>query len=180
MTNSKAAAPPKKATATRGVRGKKKVIEEEENEEEDEEEEENHIIMIDDEEEEAEEEEEEDDALFVRPTRTTKQPAPKRSTRAKSPAKKTTSRTSKQSTLSFSQASTQRNQPPTRAVAKSRKILEPVGLRPIRCVGALTDDEYRATMRYLMMTMPSSPFPRHVLQEGGRRWYIAVLKQMIA
>ncbi|ORY06649.1 Mre11 DNA-binding presumed domain-domain-containing protein [Clohesyomyces aquaticus] len=117
-TTRKPAAAPKNAPAARGGRGKKKVIEEEEDEEE---EADDDVIMLDD------DDDEEEEQLFVKPktTRAASKKAPaKAPTRAKSPAKKPTGRAAKQSTLDFSQASTQRSQPPVRA-ARGNKMQEP-------------------------------------------------------
>lgn len=101
------------------TRGKKKVVEEEEDEGDDD------VIMIDDED---EEEEEDEDTLFVKPSRTTTRKPPARTTRAKSPVKKTAAKgraPTKQSTLNFSQATTQRSQPAKMAPSR-KKAREPV------------------------------------------------------
>lgn len=115
----------KAAPARKGTRGKKKVIEEEEEEDED-----GDAIMISDDDEESAED------LFVKPTK--KVPArravpAKAPARAKSPAKKTPASTrtrapaaTKQSTLNFSQPSTQRSQPARGTTSRGKKAAEPV------------------------------------------------------
>ncbi|KAF2189716.1 DNA repair exonuclease [Zopfia rhizophila CBS 207.26] len=115
-TTRKTAAAPKKAPAAKGGRGKKKVVEEDEDDDED-----GDVIMIDE-----DDDEEDEESLFVKPSRTTvKKPAARASTRAKSPVKKTTTRgPTKQSTLNFSQTSTQRSQASARA-PRGRKAQEP-------------------------------------------------------
>ncbi|KAF2798346.1 DNA repair exonuclease [Melanomma pulvis-pyrius CBS 109.77] len=111
---------PRKAPPAKGGRGKKKVIEEEE----DDEDEDGDINMDDDD----DDDEEDEDALFVKPSRTaTRKPAARTSTRAKSPVKKTAAKpraSAKQSTLNFSQASTQRSQA-ARAPPRGKKGQEP-------------------------------------------------------
>ncbi|KAF2002889.1 DNA repair exonuclease [Amniculicola lignicola CBS 123094] len=115
-TTRKTPAAPKKAPAARGSRGKKKVVEEEEEEED------RDVIMLDDEDD--DEEDDDEEALFVKPTRAVaKKPAAKATSRAKSPAKKAPARSAaKQSTLNFSQPSTQRA---PRAAASRKKVQEP-------------------------------------------------------
>ncbi|KAF2472184.1 DNA repair exonuclease [Lindgomyces ingoldianus] len=115
-TTRKTATAPRKALVARARRGEKKVVEEDGDEEEDDN---SDVVMGDD-------DDEEDDApLFVPSIRTAaKKASTKASTRAKSPAKKTTTRASKQSTLNFSQAPTQRSQVPAR-VSRGKKIQEP-------------------------------------------------------
>jgi double-strand break repair protein MRE11 len=113
-TTRKSAATTKKAPAPRGGRGKKKAVEEDEEEDDD-----GDVIMLDD------DDEDDDEDLFVKPTRSTaKKSAPRVSTRVKSPpAKTTTARApAKQSTLNFSQPSTQRGRT---TATKGRKIHEP-------------------------------------------------------
>lgn len=122
-TTRKTAAATKKAPAARGGRGKK-VVEEEEDEEE---EADDDVIMLDD-----DDDEEDEEQLFVKPKPTRaapKKPLAKAPTRAKSPVKKTTARTAKQSTLDFSQASTQRSKAPVRA-ARGKKMQELVSREP--------------------------------------------------
>jgi len=135
----------KRATlAAKGTRAKRKVVEEEELEEEpeeeleEEEEEQEHgdAIMISDDDEESAED------LFVKPAKkastkkaTTQKAAAtaKAPARAKSPAKKNSApkqmrapAASKQTTLTFSQPSTQRSQPTRGAASRGRKAAEPV------------------------------------------------------
>ncbi|KAF2869697.1 hypothetical protein BDV95DRAFT_596029 [Massariosphaeria phaeospora] len=110
----------KKPPAARAGRGKKKVIEEEEEEDDYDG---DAMVIVSDDDEEAED-------LFVRPTKTTtKKPATRAPARTKSPPKKAPARgtrqaATKQSTLNFSQPSTQRSQA-TRA-PRGRKAQEPV------------------------------------------------------
>jgi double-strand break repair protein MRE11 len=116
----------KAAPAAKGTRGKKKVIEEEEEEED----EDGDAIMISDDDEESAED------LFVKATKRApaKKAAPARApAKAKSHAKKTpvSTRTrapaaTKQSTLNFSQPSTQRSQPTRGTASRSKKAAEPV------------------------------------------------------
>ncbi|KAF3051443.1 meiotic recombination [Didymella keratinophila] len=120
----KKAAPKKAVPAAKGSRGKKKVVEEEEEEDED-----GDAIMISDDDEESAED------LFVKPTKKTpaRKAAPaKVSARAKSPAKKTPASTrtrapaaTKQSTLNFSQPSTQRSQTTRGTAPRGKKAAEP-------------------------------------------------------
>lgn len=112
----KTTAAAKKAPAKAApARGRKKIVEEESDEEED-----NDVIMLDD-----DDDEDDDNALFVKPARATTRKAPARATaRPKSPPKRAAPRTTKQSTLNFSQASTQRSQRPAAAAAKKR-VQEP-------------------------------------------------------
>lgn len=131
----------KAALAVKGTRAKRKVVEDEEPEEEPEEEEDEQehgeAIMISDDDEESAED------LFVKPAK--KAPTKKATTqkaaatakapaRARSPAKKNSAPTrmrasaaSKQTTLTFSQPSTQRSQPTRGAASRGRKAAEPVG-----------------------------------------------------
>lgn len=119
------AAAKKAAPAAKGTRGKKKVVEEEEEEDED-----GDAIMISDDDEESAED------LFVKPTKKApaKRAAPaKAPARAKSPVKKTPASTrtrapaaTKQSTLNFSQPSTQRSQPTRGTAPRGKKVTEPV------------------------------------------------------
>lgn len=122
VTATKKAAPAAKAT-----RGKKKVVEEEEEEDED-----GDAIMISD-----DDDEESAEDLFVKPAKKAPAkkaaPAAKVPARAKSPVKKTpvTARarapaTSKQTTLTFSQPTTQRSQPTRGAASSRKKAAEPV------------------------------------------------------
>ena len=116
----------KTATAVKGTRGKRKVVEEEEEEDED-----GDAIMI------SEDDEESAEDLFVKPAKKTPAkktaPAAKVPARAKSPVKKTPApaRTrapaaSKQTTLNFSQPSTQRSQPMRSITSRRKKVAEPV------------------------------------------------------
>lgn len=126
-TTRKPAAAAKKAAPTpRGGRGKKKVVEEEDEEED----EDGDAIMISDDDDESAED------LFVKPAKkaaTRKAaPAPKAPARAKSPVKKIAPparakapASSKQSTLNFSQPSTQRSQPTRGAASRGKKAAEP-------------------------------------------------------
>ena len=133
-TRQTAAATKKAAPAAKGGRGKKKVDVEEEEEDDDD----GDVVMISDDDD--EEEESDQEAVFVpetkkkaparKPTATAKAPA-----RAKSPAKKTTTRAkapaaAKQSTLNFSQTSTQRSQPTRTPAARGKKVVEPVSGNP--------------------------------------------------
>lgn len=122
VTATKKAAPAAKAT-----RGKKKVVEEEEEEDED-----GDAIMISD-----DDDEESAEDLFVKPAKKAPAkkaaPAAKVPARAKSPVKKTpvTARarapaTSKQTTLTFSQPTTQRSQSTRSAASSRKKAAEPV------------------------------------------------------
>ncbi|KAJ4399489.1 meiotic recombination [Didymella pomorum] len=120
----KKSAPKKAAPAAKGTRGKKKVVEEEEEEDED-----GDVIMISDDDEESAED------LFVKPTKKAlarKAASAKAPARAKSPAKKTLASTrtkapaaTKQSTLTFSQPSTQRSQPTRGTAPRGKKAAEP-------------------------------------------------------
>ncbi|KAF2813226.1 DNA repair exonuclease [Mytilinidion resinicola] len=113
-TRKTATAAPKKAPAPRAGRGKKKVIEDDEVEEDDD------VIMID----EDDEEEDEEDSLFVKPAKAqAKKPVAKTTTKAapKAPAKKAPARSSRQATIDFSQAGTQRSQ----TNGRSKKAVEP-------------------------------------------------------
>ncbi|KAJ4987988.1 DNA repair protein [Stagonosporopsis vannaccii] len=117
--------------AAKGTRVKKKAVEEEEEEErEGQREEDGDAIMISDDDEESAED------LFVKPAKKVpaKKAAPtvKAPARAKSPAKKTPAPTrtrvpavSKQTTLNFSQPSTQRSRPIRGAASRGRKAAEP-------------------------------------------------------
>lgn len=116
------------APAAKATRGKKKIPEEEEDEEEDEG---GDAIMISD-----DDDEESAEDLFVKPTKKAANskaaPAAKGSARAKSPPKRAAApartrapATSKQTTLNFSQPSTQRSQP-ARTTASRKKVAEPV------------------------------------------------------
>lgn len=145
-TRQKATAKDKAAPAAKSMRGKKKVIEEEEEEDED-----GDAIMISDDDEESAED------LFVKPTK--KAPARKAApvkapARAKSPVKKTPASTrtrapaaTKQSTLKFSQPSTQRVQPTRGTVLRGKKVAEPVSTVFASHLGAMrltlqqSDDE---------------------------------------
>lgn len=132
-TTRQTAATKKMAPAAKGTRGKKKIFEEEEEEDED-----GDAIMISDDDEESAED------LFVKPTKKApaKKAAPaKAPARAKSPVKKTPASTrtrapaaTKQSTLNFSQPSTQRSQPTRGTAPRGKKAAEPVGemSRPVR------------------------------------------------
>jgi double-strand break repair protein MRE11 len=121
----KKSAPKKAAPAAKGTRGKKKVVEEEEEEDED-----GDVIMISDDDEESAED------LFVKPTKKAlarKAASAKAPARAKSPAKKTLASTrtkapaaTKQSTLTFSQPSTQCSQPTRGTAPRGKKAAEPV------------------------------------------------------
>lgn len=116
----------KTASAAKGMRGKRKIAEEEEEEDED-----GDAIMI------SEDDEESAEDLFVKsakkvPAKKTA-PVPKISARVKSPVKKTPApaRTrapavSKQTTLDFSQPSTQRSQPVRSTASRKKKAAEPV------------------------------------------------------
>lgn len=114
------AAPAKKAPAARGGRGKKTIMEEEEDVVDED------IVMIS-----SENEEESEEDLFVRDRRTiAKKPPARAPARTKSPPKKTAAtRTrapaTKQSTLNFSQTSSQRSAPRT-AASRAKKAFEPV------------------------------------------------------
>jgi double-strand break repair protein MRE11 len=128
-TTRQTAAAKKAAPAAKGTRGKRKVVEEEEEEDED-----GDAIMISDDDEESAED------LFVKPSKkaTAKKAAPAKApakvpARAKSPVKKTPApartrapATSKQTTLNFSQPSTQRSQPTRGAALRGKKVAEPV------------------------------------------------------
>jgi double-strand break repair protein MRE11 len=82
----------------------------------------------------SDDDEESDEAIFVPETKKVpaRKPAAKAPARARSPAKKTTTArakataASKQSTLNFSQPSTQRSQPTRTPAARSKKVAEPV------------------------------------------------------
>jgi double-strand break repair protein MRE11 len=121
-----AATKKKAAPAAKGGRGKNKVVVEEEEEEEDDDG--GDVIMLSD------DDEESDEAIFVPETKKVpaRKPAAKAPARARSPAKKTTTArakataASKQSTLNFSQPSTQRSQPTRTPAARSKKVAEPV------------------------------------------------------
>ena len=123
-TRQTAAAAKKAVPASNGGRGRKKVVEEEE----DDEDEDGDAIMISDDDEESAED------LFVKPAKKapTKKPAAKAPARARSPAKKTTTTRAKaptaarQSTLNFSQPSTQRSQPTRPAASRAKRVAEPV------------------------------------------------------
>ncbi|KAF2255815.1 DNA repair exonuclease [Trematosphaeria pertusa] len=123
-TTRKSAAAAKKTPAAKGGRGKRRVVEEEEDDVDDD----GDAIMITS----SGDSEEDEEALFVKPSRTTaKKPVARAPARAKSPPKKTpTSRarapaSTKQSTLNFSQASTQRSQAPRAAATRAKKVQEP-------------------------------------------------------
>lgn len=115
------------APATKGGRAKKKVVEVEEEEDDDDDDDDNggDVVMISDDDEESAED------LFVRSSRTSA-PAKKRPARKKSPAKMpATSRAkgsaaAKQSTLNFSQQPVVRRQATRPAVARGKKVAEPV------------------------------------------------------
>lgn len=122
-TTRKTTAAPKKTPApvTKSNRVERKAFEEEDDEDEDD------VVMISD------NDEESDDAVFVPEVKKApaKKAAAKAPARAKSPAKKTpAARTkasaSKQSTLNFSQPSTQRSQSTRTPAARSKKAAEPV------------------------------------------------------
>lgn len=128
ISRQKSAMKKKAAPAAKGTRGKKKVVEEEEEEDED-----GDAIMISDDDEESAED------LFVKPTKKApaRRAAPaKAPARAKSPAKKTPASkrarapaATKQSTLNFSQPSTQRSQPTRGTASRGKKAAEPVSDR---------------------------------------------------
>lgn len=126
-TTRQTAATKKAAPAAKATRGKRKVVEEEE---EDEDEDGDAIMISDDDEESAED-------LFVKPAKKAPAkkaaPAAKAPARTKSPVKKTpaptrtkASASSKQTTLNFSQPSTQRSQPTRATASRSKKAAEPV------------------------------------------------------
>jgi len=115
----------KTASAAKGTRGKRKIAEEEEEDED------GDAIMI------SEDDEESAEDLFVKPTKKAPAkktaPAAKVPARAKSPVKKTSApaRTrapaaSKQTTLDFSQPSTQRSQPVRSTASRRKRAAEPV------------------------------------------------------
>ena len=131
-TNRQTAAKKKVASAPKSTRGKRKVVEEEEEEDED-----GDAIMISDDDEESAED------LFVKPLKKAPAkkaaPATKAPARAKSPVKKTPApaqtrapAASKQTTLSFSQPSTQRSQPTRGTAPRRKKAAEPVSNAPDR------------------------------------------------
>lgn len=120
----------KAAPAAKGARGKKKVVEEEEEEDSDGN---GDAVMISDDDDESAED------LFVKPARkpATKKaaPPPKAPAKARSPVKKVSAPTrtrvpasSKQTTLTFSQPSTQRSQPTRGAASRGKKAAEPVSI----------------------------------------------------
>lgn len=129
-TSRQTAATKKAAPAAKATRGKRKVVEEEEEEEEEEDEDGDAIMISDDDEESAED-------LFVKPAKKAPAkktaPAARAPARAKSPVKKTpvpprtrAPATSKQTTLNFSQPSSQRSQPTRATASRGKKAAEPV------------------------------------------------------
>lgn len=145
----------KAAPATKSGRRKKVVVEEEEEEDED-----GDAIMISD-----DDEEESTKDLFVKPARkNAKKPAApaKAPARAKSPVKKSTATTrtrapaaAKQTTLNFSQPSSQRSQPTRAAGTRAKNVAEPVSPNFIEFTRRRVhvDGYYRAMTRFLMMMM---------------------------
>ena len=168
-TTRQPAATKKAAPAARATRGKKKVVEEEEDEEEDED---GDAIMISDDDEESAED------LFVKPAK--KAPAKKAAqaakapARAKSPVKKTPApartrapATSKQSTLNFSQPSTQRSQPTRGTASRGKKAAEPVSDALKRLWGDETNGVCRATTRSPTTMMRSNLLQLQERPVGG-------------
>lgn len=130
-TTRQTTAPAKRAAApaARG-RGKKAVVEEEE----DDEDEDGDVVMISDDDEESAED------LFVKPKRAAAKKAPaKAPARAKSPPKKTPASrakpkapaATKQTSLNFTQPSTQRSQPARAPASRAKRTVEPVSFMRI-------------------------------------------------